>query len=104
MKDASEIPCIAAELFEPAPARAVMEVAATPGLPFWPALAQRLLRDLRATVSLLVIAVMIAAALGGRVLWPIDPAQQILGSAAQGPMRAQQALVVDAAFDTPLLE
>lgn len=100
----NDIPLIAADLFEPAPARAISEVAATPGLAFWPALAQRLLRDLRATVSLLVIVLMSVAAVGGRTLWPVDPAQQILGSAAQGPMRAQQALVVDSALDTPLTE
>jgi oligopeptide transport system permease protein len=100
----NEIPQVPAELFAPAPPRPSLDMAAAPGLPFWRALAQRLLRDARATVSLLVIAVLLLAALAGEWLWPIDPAQQILGSAAQGPMRAQQALVVDAALDTPLIE
>ena len=98
------IPSVAAELFEPAPPRAVTEIAAIPDLPFWPALARRLLRDFRATVSVLVIAMMIVAALSGRVLWTIDPAQQILGSAAQGPSGSQRALVVETAIDEPLIE
>src|SRR5690606_20774388 len=97
------IPSIPAASFAPAPPRAALELAAAPAAPFWSALLARLLRDARATISLLVIALLLAAALFGPWLWPVDPAQQIIGAAAQGPMRAQQALVVRTDIDEPLI-
>lgn len=105
MSDAmNNVPNVPAELFEPVPQRHALEVAAVPGLPFWPALARRLRSDIRATASLLVIVAMIAAALFGGWLWRVDPAQQILGSAAQGPVGSQRALVVRTAIDLPITE
>ena len=101
MHDTSFVP---PELFEPAPPRLVLEVAARPGLPFWSALARRLAGDFRATVSLLVIVAMLAAALCGSWLWRVDPTQQILGSAAQGPTGSQRALVIRASIDEPVIE
>lgn len=97
-----ELP-IAAELFEPAPPRATLEVAAQLAQPFWRALWLRLARDKRAVFGALVIAVLITAAMLGPLLWPVDPAQQILGAAGQGPTRAQSAQLVSDAVDMPIV-
>ncbi|MDB6060439.1 MAG: ABC-type dipeptide/oligopeptide/nickel transport system, permease component [Verrucomicrobiaceae bacterium] len=101
MNTQSNIP---AELFEPAVARPTLDVAVASALPFWPALRRQLRSDARAIVSLLVIFILVIAAVAGRGLWPLDPAQQILGSAAQGSMRAQRALVVRTTIDEPIIE
>ncbi len=98
-----QAPLIPAELFEPAPPRAVLEVAAQPAASFWRALLTRLSRDPRAVFGSLVIALLIIAALLGPLLWPLDPAQQILGAAGQGPTRAQRAELVSDAADAPLV-
>ena len=90
---------IADELFEPAPPRTLLEVAAQPAPAFWRVLLFRLLRDKRAVFGSLVILILIIAALLGPMLWPVDPAQQILGAAAQGPTRAQHAELVSDAAD-----
>lgn len=105
MADAmNDIPAVPVELFAAAPPRPLLETAATPALAFWPALLRCLCRDARATVSVLVITVLLLAAIGGRWLWSIDPAQQILGSAAQGSAGSQQALVVQTLIDEPVIE
>ncbi|HET8710574.1 MAG TPA: ABC transporter permease, partial [Spongiibacteraceae bacterium] len=98
----SETP-LAAELFEPAPSRAMLDIAAQPMPSFWRALWLRLLRDKRAAFGALVIAMLIVAALFGPILWPVDPAQQILGAAGQGPTRAQFAELVDDAARAPMV-
>ena len=90
------------ELFEPAPARVALESAAQPSFSFWSNVWRRLRRDNRALASLLVIAVMLLAALFGPMLWPVDPAQQILGVAAQGPMSAQRAVLVRSDNSSPI--
>lgn len=90
----SKLP-IADELFEPAPPRAPLEIAAQPAPSFWRALLMGLCRDKRAVFGGMVIALLIGAALAGPLLWPVDPAQQILGAAGQGPMPAQRAELVD---------
>ncbi len=86
------------ELFEAVPPRAALEVAAQPAASFWCTVWRRLLRDRRAVFGASIIVLLIAAAIFGPWLWPVDPAQQILGAAAQGPMRAQAAALVS---DTP---
>lgn len=92
-----------AALLQPAPPRPLLEAAASPALPFWRAVLGRLLRDARALLALLVIALLFIGALFGPLLWPVDPAQQILGAAAQGPTRAQPAVLVHAALDDPII-
>lgn len=105
MADATnDIPAVPIELFAAAPSRPLLETATTPAPAFWSALLRSLRRDARAVASVLVIAALLLAAIGGRWLWPIDPAQQILGSAAQGSAGSQQALVVQASLDEPVIE
>lgn len=94
---------IADELFEPAPPRTLLELTAQPAPAFWSALLSRLARDKRAVFGVLVVALLIVAAVLGPVLWPVDPAQQILGAAGQGPMRAQRAELVSDAVDAPII-
>lgn len=96
-------PAIASELFEPAPPRAALEVAVQPALSFWRALLLRLARDKRALFAGAAIVLLIIAALFGPLLWPIDPAQQILGAAGQGSTRAQIAELVSDAPDAPVI-
>ena len=99
----SEKLSISAELFEAAPRRPTLEVAAQPAPSFWQVLLRRLSRDKRAVFGALVIVLLVAAALLGPLLWPVDPAQQILGAAAQGPMRAQVAELVSDIPSTPIV-
>lgn len=94
---------IAQELFEPAPPRAMLEVAAQSVLPFWHAVFLRLLRDKRALFGAAVVLLLVVAAIFGPLLWPVDPAQQILGAAAQGPTRAKEALVVSDIPHAPMV-
>ncbi|HEY3697697.1 MAG TPA: hypothetical protein VGK97_00085, partial [Spongiibacteraceae bacterium] len=99
----NELPLINPELIEPAPPRPQLEFAAQPTRSFWRTLLSRLSRDKRAMIALLIIIALVFAALFGPLLWPVDPAQQILGAAAQGPMRAQRAQLVRVAFDQPIV-
>ena len=92
------------ELFEPASVRESLEGAAQPAAPFWSAVLRRLRRDVRAVFSLLIIVLLLLAALFGPLLWRLDPAQQILGAAAQGSMVAQRALLIRSSEFTPLIE
>jgi len=92
------------ELFEPASVRESLEGAAQPAAPFWSAVLRRLRRDVRAVFSLLIIVLLLLAALFGPLLWRVDPAQQILGAAAQGSMAAQRALLIRSSEFTPLIE
>lgn len=91
---------IADELFAPAPPRAALEISAQSAPSFWRTLLQRLLRDRRAVFGAIVIVLLVLAALFGSLLWPVDPAQQILGAAAQGPSRA---VVAELIGDTPIV-
>ena len=94
---------ISEELFESAPPREALETAARPAASFWHALFFRLSRDKRAVFGASVIALLIAAAVLGPLLWRVDPAQQILGTAAQGPARAQAAALVSDAPRAPVV-
>ena len=92
-----------ATAFAPAPPRTQLETAAQPAQSFWRNLSMQLLRDMRAVIAGAVILALIFAASLGPLLWPIDPAQQILGSAAQGPTRSYRAELVRDAPDLPIV-
>lgn len=90
----SELPSIAPELLQPAPPRPALEQSAQPGRTYWRQVGGRLWRNPRALFASLAIVLLLLAAALGPVLYRVDPARLALGSAAQGPSRAQQALLV----------
>lgn len=103
MSSSSHLPLIDNELFSPAPPRTTLDIAAQPSVSFWRMVLRRLARDKRALFGAFVIALLIIAAVFGSLLWSVDPAQQILGSAGQGPTRAQRAEVVSDASVSPIV-
>ena len=90
----NEIPAITPEQLLPAPPRPTLETSARPAHSFWQQVAQRLLRNPRALVSLSVIALLALATLLGPLLWRVDPARLAPGSAAQGSSRAQRVQLI----------
>jgi len=85
---------IAPELLQPAPPRPELESSAHPGRTYWQQVARRLARNPRAIVALSAIVLLLLAVAIGPWLYRVDPARLGLGTAAQGPSRAQAALLV----------
>ena len=83
-----------AELLQPAPPRAALESSARASVSYWQRVGRRLRRNGRAMFALITITLLIASALIGPLLWPVDPAGQAIGAISRGPMRAQQAEVI----------
>jgi len=87
-------PPIAADLLLPAarPLEFDTNIAAAPS--FRRQVWRRLLRNPRAIAAALVLLTLALAALTGPWWWRLDPAQQWIAAAAQGPSRAHSAIVV----------
>lgn len=83
-------PTIDPALLQPADARPALELSARPALSYWQRVWRRLARNPRALLAMAAIVLLILATLLGPLLWPVDPAQQMLGAAAQGPSGARQ--------------
>jgi oligopeptide transport system permease protein len=81
----------------------MLDIAAQPGPPFLRVLLARLTRDKRALFGVSAITLLIIGAVFGPLLWAVDPAQQILGSAGQGPSRAQRAQLISDAASAPVI-
>lgn len=85
---------LAPELLQPAQRAPVETVRGAPAPSLRRLVWRRLLRNARAVVALAVLALLFVAAATGGWWWPVDPAQQWVAAAAQGPSRAQHAVVV----------
>jgi oligopeptide transport system permease protein len=85
---------IPAELLLPAARERELDavIAAAPSLQRQ--IMRRLLRNPRAVVAALVLALLAMAALTGPWWWPVDPAQQWIAASAQGSSSARSAVIV----------
>lgn len=85
---------LAPELLQPLPREPLQVVRGAPAPSLRRQVWRRLLRNPRAVVAMAVLALLFTAAATGSWWWPVDPAQQWIAAAAQGPSRARQAVVV----------
>jgi len=90
----ADIPSLAPEQLQPAPPRPTLEQSAQPARTYWQQVFRRLRRNPRAMAALFAIALLLSAAALGPLWYRVDPARLALGAAAQGPSRAQAALLV----------
>lgn len=82
------------DMLQPAPPRPLLEAVVRPGRSYWQRVSSRLLRNKRAALALLVIALLITGALLGPVLWQVDPAGQAIGATSRNASFAQTALLI----------
>lgn len=85
---------LAPELLQPAQRMPVANGQGAPAPSLRRQVWRRLLRNPRAMVAMIVLVSMCGAAATGHWWWPVDPAQQSIAVAAQGPSRVQKAMVI----------
>lgn len=81
--------------FQPAIRQESRERVSRPSLSYWQDAWRRLKMNLRAVISIYVVALLLLLAVLGPVIWPVDPARQVLDKISQPPSWAATAVLVD---------
>jgi oligopeptide transport system permease protein len=80
--------------FAPAHKRADVQVISRPSLSYWQDAWIRLKKNRQATVSLVIIIMMLLFTLGGPIFWTVDPTDQDLTRISEGPSLKTPAIVL----------